>query len=368
MQDTVKTDTKEEVVIPVNSNPFADESWGNEEPLVPVKEEEKVVEEKIIDKKEEEKVEIEKEEEKIVEEKKPEFKYENEVSEKIHKALLEGKDDDVYEFLDKKKKLEKLTTAEVDVNIAEEIVKLSIKNKYPDLTDAQVNHRFNKLFPLQQEPVMEEMELQEEFDKRKSEWKQAVKDRELDLIIEGKTAKPEIEKLKAELKLPNINKEEGIDKQPTQEELEQAKTYLDNFLKTVESSVNSVDGFNVEYKDEDVTLQSAYSLSKEEKTEVAAKIKTFAEENFNANAIFAERWVNKDNTLNTSQMVKDLSLLQSSEKIMQKLVNDSVAQRLVEYRKSTSNIKVTGESKGTFTPNADKDDKAKMAEFFFSET
>ena len=129
-----------------------------------------------------------------------------------------------------------------------------------------------------------------------------------------------------------------------------------------------MNGFNVEYKDEDVTVQSNYSPSVEEKKEVAAQMKTLAENGFNANSIFAERWVNDDETLNTDKIARDLNLLQSEDKIMQKLVNDAVAKRLSEYRKTTSNIKVDGKVQGTFVPGENKNEASKMAEFFFQET
>lgn len=367
---------KQEQVV-VATNPFAEESW-DEKPVnaetIEEKVEEKVIEQKVEEKIEEKVVIAEEKKEtetiKIVEEEKKvePFKYANETSEKIHKALLEGKDDEVYTYLDTKKKLDKLTTSEVNKFTAEEIVKLKMKSNHPDLTNDEINHSFNKSFSIPKEPVQGVSELDEDYEERKTEWSEKVKEIEMDLLIEAKKAKPELEKLKSELKLPETNKDIQQIIEPTPEELEAVKKNVDNFLQAAEASINSMEGFNTEYKDEDVTVQSNYSLSVEEKKVVAAQMKTLAENNFDVNAVFAERWVNDDNTLNTSQMVRDLSLLQSDEKIMQKLVNDSVAKRLAEYRKTTSNIKVDGKRQGTFIPGGEKNETTKMAEFFFQET
>jgi len=136
-------------------------------------------------------------------------------------------------------------------------------------------------------------------------------------------------------------------------------------LKSVDDTIKSFNGFTVDYKDEEVSLQSAYLPSEDEKKFVATQLKTFAENDFNANVIFADRWVNENGTLNTAKMTKDLALLYSEEKIMQKLVNDGVAKRLSEYRKSTSNIKIGNQSKGSFKPEGNSQND--MAQFFFEQ-
>lgn len=292
-------------------------------------------------------------------------KYENEISEKIHKALAEGKHDDVYSYLEKQTKLNKLLSSDIDEKSAEEIVRLSMQSKYSDLTEDELNYKFNKQFAVPKEPEQTYDETDDEFAERYKNWESKVKDIKMELMIEAKTSKPQLEKLKSELKLPEINQVAEQNQAMTPEELESAKKYVDSYLKSVESSVNSFDGFSVEYKDEDVSLQSAYLPSQEEKNLIATQLKTFAENDFNANVIFADRWVKDDGTLNTAKMTKDLALLYSEEKIMQKLVNDGVTKRLAEYRKSTSNIKVGGQSKGTFEPKDNSNNN--MAEFFFGQ-
>lgn len=293
-------------------------------------------------------------------------KYENEESEKIHKALLEGKNEEVYSFLEKQSKLNKLISSDLNDKNAEEIVKLTMKSKYSDLTDDEIEYKYRKQFALPKEPEQTYDETDEEFEARKSDWEDKVKDVKMELMIEAKTSRSQLEKLKAELKLPNISQETEQNKTLTQEELEEANKYVQGYLQSVESSINSFEGFNVEYKDEEALVQSAYLPSDEEKKTISKQMKDFAESNFNANELFAQRWVKEDGTLNTTRMARDLALLNSEEKIMQKLVSDGVTKRLTEYRKSTSNIKVNGaQSKGTFNPQSNE--QGQMAEFFFGQ-
>lgn len=291
--------------------------------------------------------------------------YENEVSKKIHLALLEGKHDDVYSFLEQNRKINSLLNSDLNENLAEDIVKLSMRSKYPELTDEEIAFKYNKQFSLPKEPSQRYDESDEEFDQRKKDWEDRVKDVKMELMIEAKSSRNQLKDLQASIKLPEITSNQS--NQLTQEELQSVKNYVDAYMKSVDTVVNSFDGFGIEYRDEDASLSSTYSPSVEEKQHISQQLKYFAENDFNANMLLADRWVKEDGDLNMNQIIQDLSLLNNSEKIMQKLVNDSVSKRLSEYRKSTSNIKVGGQSNGTFFPKNDQSDQAKMAEFFFGQ-
>jgi len=292
--------------------------------------------------------------------------YENETSAKIHRALSEGSYDEVYDFLDKDRKLNKLINTELNDDNAEEIVKLAMKSKYSNLTDDEINYKFRKQFSLPKEPEQSYDETDDDFEERQREWNDKVKDIKMELMIEAKTSRPQIEKLKSEIRLPNIGSKNVENAELSQEELANVHNYINGYYQSAESALNSFDGFNVEYKDEDVSLQTSYVPSTEEKEYIAVQMEELANNDFNANVIFAERWVNDDGTLKTDKISRDLALLYSEEKIMQKLVNDGVAKRLAEYRKTTSNIKVNGgQTKGSFEPKGNEFNK--MADFFFGE-
>ena len=62
------------------------------------------------------------------------FEYKNDDSRKIAEYINEGKEDELYKFLDIKKRVEKLSTAELtDKSIAAELVKFGIQKDNPTL-------------------------------------------------------------------------------------------------------------------------------------------------------------------------------------------------------------------------------------------
>lgn len=295
---------------------------------------------------------------------KEEVKFANEASEKFYNLLKEGKEDDLYNFLQEKKRIEKLTSSEVDDNIAADIIKLNMQKRYKDLTEAEIEYKFNKQFGVPAKPVQQDIETDDEYQERLSNWDSKVKDIKTEMMIEAKLAKPELEKLKSELTLPDIKREsksQGL----TQEELEAQVKFVDSFKQSAKNALNSFDGFNVMVKDEEVEIPLSYAVSQEEKSAIEAQIAQFAESNFDANAILADRWLTENGELNTNQVIRDLALLQSDGKISQKFVNDAASKRLAEHIRRTSNISVTSRTpQQTFSPDQ-KSDRDKQIEFIW---
>ena len=110
----------------------------------------------------------------------------------------------------------------------------------------------------------------------------------------------------------------------------------------------------------------AYTPSQEERQIVTEQLREFAENNLDANVIFAQRWVNDDGTLNTKQMTKDLFLLQNEGKIAQKYVNDAANKRLAMHLKKQSNINLSSTNSGTFSPNVQQSEMDKLAAVMFA--
>jgi hypothetical protein len=302
-----------------------------------------------------------------------EIKYANEESEKLAKALVGGDRKQVLAILQKQDQLEQLSSVEVSLHNASDIVKAAMKYKYESegLTKDDIDYKFNKQFGIPAKPVQSDIETDEDYQEKLASWEAKKRDAEMELVIEAKLLKPELAKLKAELVLPDIQKQETpITQTPkSQEDLEAEKKFKDSFLKSAEASINELKGFNVSVKDKDVDLiPLSYDLSPEEKTNVANQIKNFAEKNFDANAIFAERWVNADGVLDTGKMIKDLAKLESDDKPIQKLVNDAANKRLELYLKEKKNINVN-ETTQSGAANLTKDGKTEMQsvqEFFWN--
>lgn len=299
--------------------------------------------------------------------KKPGIEFENEESRKFYEYAKENKEDELIKFLEEKRKIDKLSNAEIkDANTASEIIKLSMLQKNKDLDQSEIDFLFNERFQKPSKPEQKFDELDSEYEERVSAWESRVNEIDRKLVIEAKLAKPELEKIKSNLILPDIFSKPA-EVAPTQEELDAQKRYLDSYYGSVNEVVNSFEGFTATVKDEGADFSVAYIPSSEEKQAVADQLKYFAENNLDANMIFADRWVNDDNTINVKQMTKDLFLLQNEGKITQKYVNDAANKRLTMHLKKQSNIQLTGTSNnGTFSVDNNQSEMDKLAAIMFA--
>lgn len=294
----------------------------------------------------------------------PSLTFENEQSRKYYEYAKENKEEDLLAFLQEKKKIDKLANADIkDANTAAEIIKLNMYQKNKELEQDEIEFLFKEKFNIPEKPEQGYDELDSEYESRVSKWESKVNEVEKRLIIEAKLAKPELEKIKSQLVLPDISQNNPTF---TQEEIEAQKKYINDFFVSANEVVNSFDGFSATVKDEGVDFNVAYTPSQEERQIVTEQLREFAENNLDANVIFAQRWVNDDGTLNTKQMTKDLFLLQNEGKIAQKYVNDAANKRLAMHLKKQSNINLSGTNSGTFSPNGQQSEMDKLAALMFA--
>ena len=266
----------------------------------------------------------------------------NDYSRQMYEYLLEGKEDDLYSHLSQKKQVEKLLSADVtDERTAAEMVKFGIKSKNNDLTSDEVEFLFNKRFGIPKEPTQLNTETDEEFDARKNEWAAQVNAVKKEMIIEAKLAKPEIEKLKNELVLPKI----GGEGQPqlTQEDLQRLEENQKRFIQKVDAEFKNFNGFEVKYKDEEVEIPVTFGYDEAQKAALKEELKTF-----DVDVFFDQRWFSNGEP-NVVKIMQDISLLKDGEAVMQKIANEVGAQVLKHYRKTTSNVSVTGGQPSTTT-------------------
>lgn len=295
------------------------------------------------------------------------LEFQNEESRKFYEYAKEQKEEELLNFLQEKRKVEKLANAEIkDANTAAEIIKLSMYQKNRDLDPSEIEFLFNEKFQKPAKPEQAYDELDSDYEARVANWENRVNEIEKKLVIEAKLAKPELEKLRSSLILPDINPKEP-EYVPTQEDLDAQKRYMDSYFGAVDNTIKEFEGFNVAVKDEGVDFSVAYVPSDEEKQVVAKQMRDFAENNLDANMLFAERWVNDDGTINVKQMTKDLFLLQNEGKISQKYVNDAANKRLALHLKKQSNIDISSTNQsGTFTPNNAQSEMDKLAAVMFA--
>ncbi len=287
------------------------------------------------------------------------FKYKNDESRKVAEYINEGKEDELYAFLENKKKVSKLSTADLsNINDAADLVKFGIQKDNPNLNADDVDFLFNKRFTIPDEPVYDEMnESEDEFKLKHKSWEQVKSNIQKELVIEAKIAQPKLAQLKSELVLPEIQREnQNVQKQPTQAELDAYAKQQNDFFEFAKSSVEKFNGVSVQVKDKDVNYTVNYTPSKEEKAFIESKFEQFAKSGYDANAILADLWVKEDGkTLDVERMQKDLFRLYAGDKAEQKLAADSGSKMLEAYLKGKKRININQTPQGTFSPTNSPD-------------
>ena len=290
----------------------------------------------------------------------PSFEFKDDVSKSLFDAIKEGKADDVYEILNQQKRLEKLTSSELTPDLAAEIVKTNIKNKYKDLSADDVELLFydQHFVPLKPEQGYDESD--EDYAGKVKTWQSQVDYAERRLMIEAKVIRPELEKLKSEIKLPDIYNEAGREAE-SQEEFEIMQQARSIYEKTLDSDFQSFSGFTVSVKDEDVEIPISFNVAEEERL---AMKNTLAD--FDSDSYFGERWFAEDGKPKVQQMMADKYLLENYNKILQKVANEAASQRMLAHLKKTGNININQPTpQGTPTPSANAE-RDRLAAWAFS--
>jgi len=288
-----------------------------------------------------------------------ELTFENETSKKIFDLLKEGKEDELYSVLEQKKKIDKLVNGDVTVSNAIEILQTNLKNQYGELTDKQVAHRINQQFNIPAKPIQKNDELDDEFQERIDKWREQKEVVEENLIIEATIAKKNLEKLRSEIKLPDIQRQ-ADSSQPSQEELEKALSETRKVFETsLEKDFKSFSGFNVVAKNEEVELPLSFILTEEDKIELKNKLSSL-----DSSEYFGGRWFNQNGTPKIEQMMKDIYLLEKGDTIIQKIANESSNKTWEHLIKKNKNIHINGQQKGDITM-PEKSESEQLASFFF---
>ena len=271
---------------------------------------------------------------KKLKEKPADFEFKDNISKTLFDAIKEGKADDVYEVLNQQKKLERLTKGELDINLAGEIVKASIRNKNADLTDDDVELLYYDKFYVPEKPVQGFEESDEDFSAKTQQWEATADYVQRKLIIEAKLIRPELEKLKSEIRLPDIYNEAGKEAE-SQAEFEMMQQARSIYEKTLDSDFQSFNGFNVSVKDEDVEIPISFNVGEDERLAMKNDLA-----DFDSDSYFESRWFTKDGKPNVQQIMADKYLLENREKIFSKIANEAASQRLLAHFKKNGNINI----------------------------
>ena len=293
----------------------------------------------------------------------PSFEFKDEISKTLFDAIKEGKADDVYEVLNQQKRLEKLVNSELNSEIAAEIVKTNIKNKHKGLSNEDVELLFYDQFFVPLKPEQGYDESDDDYAAKVSQWQSQVDYTERRLMIEAKVLKPEIEKLRSEITLPDIYNESGREAQ-SQAEFEIMQEARSIYEKTLDSDFQSFNGFNVSVKDEDVEIPISFNVAEDERLAMKNDLT-----DFDSDSYFENRWFAEDGKPKVQQIMADKYLLENREKIFSKIANEAASQRLLAHLKKNGNININQSP----TPQGAKPDlngteaeRLRMAEWAFS--
>lgn len=304
--------------------------------------------------------EAEQEFKKVKEFKEPTFDFQDETSKSLFNAIKENKIDDIYEILNQQKKLEKLTTAELNPDIAAEIIKTNISTKYKDLSPDEVDLLFYDTYFVPSKPEQGFDESDEDYNSKVASWQAQVDYVNRKMIIDAKVQRPELAKLKSELKLPDINNE-AAKAAESQEEFEMMQQARSIYERTLDSEFKNFNGFNVSVKDEDVEIPITFNVGEDERLAMRNELS-----DFDSDSYFGERWFNEEGKPNVQQIMADKYLLENYNKILQKVANEAASQRLLAHLKKTGNINLN-QPIPQGTPKQDpKSEQDRLAEWAFS--
>jgi hypothetical protein len=292
--------------------------------------------------------------------KEPEFSFKDDISKTLFDAIREGKSDEIYDILNQQKKLDKLTSAELNPSLAVDIIKTNIQNKYKDLTSDEVDLLFYESYYTPQKPEQGYDETDEDYATKLKTWQSQVDYVDKKMIIDAKVIRPELAKLKSELRLPDIY---GLEQQEAQsrEEFAIAQQARSVYERTLDSEFQSFSGFNVSVKDEEVDIPISFNVAEDERLAMKNTLS-----DFDSDTYFGDRWFTEDGKPKVQQIMADKYLLENRDKILQKVANEAASQRLLAHLKKTGNINLNQTTpQGTPTPNANAE-RDRLAAWAFS--
>jgi hypothetical protein len=281
--------------------------------------------------------------------------FENEASRTLYEAIKSGNEEEVLNVIQEKRKLNELLDGDINETKAFEIIKKSYKSKYSDLTDDEVALLMSEKYKTPAKPEKQEFEDDEDYQVKLNQWQGELDNYNKKLIIDAKITKPELAKLKEDIKLPDVDFQYGSEKES--EELKKAREVYEQSLNTYYKDFN---GFSVTITDGEKEMPVSFSVSDEEKQSLKEMLS-----DFNPDEFLYKRWFSEDGKPLVKQMMSDVYLLQNQSKILQKIGNEAASQRLLQQIKDSGNVSV-----GTTPqrPAAPSDEAAmeRLAEWAFS--
>ncbi len=263
------------------------------------------------------------------------LKFANDESEKVFNLLKEGKLDEVFTVISEQKKL-----ASADKLPPADVIKLNLQYQNKDFTPQEIQELFEDTYVMPEKPIQSITEEDDDFKAREDKYKSQVERLEKRIARDAKPAASELLKLSKEIVLPDIQRQVPVNNEPTQEELDALKTQAQEFLKSVDDATNALNGYQVTFKDEEVSIPVAYKLTKEEKAAIQPLI---ALSNTNAGEFLTKiGWIDDKGQINAAKLAEDLPFILNKESVLQKMVTETGNKRHEASIKAIKNIDYSG--------------------------
>jgi len=294
------------------------------------------------------------------------FEWPNEVSKNIYEKLINGDISELADMIYEQKVLSSLD----DMSEAD-VIKLKMAYEYPDLTPEEIEDEFNSRFSVD-EDFDESLLTEDEISSRRKQIEKQKKALGRELKKEVRDAKDYLSEMKQEISFPDIlsqvankqqyNPEDVVSQYLAYEEEEQSKAHdsaRKEYLNSINEGLKSFDGFNVSYKDEDVSFDGKYSLTPEDKAALTNSLNDFDLDDFYGNRYY------KDGKYDAKQLAEDVYFLQNRDKIINAMVTQAVSRAKMDILKSMKNVDYN-DSPRVAASAASTDDYSEMVSKLYS--
>lgn len=289
-----------------------------------------------------------------------EFEWNNEESKSIYESLINGDFSSVSDMLYEQKLLSNLSEMSDS-----DAVMMSLAYQYPDLSSEEIREEFDSRYGIAKEDTeyMSEDELASYNKKLEKETKRV----ERELKKDARAAKETLSSYKKEISFPDIiskakefasvvDPKEYVNQyiQSEQTKSEQtAKAEREKYLSQVDKGLNEFTGFEVKYKDEEVSIDAKFAIPDEDKISLKQELNDFDLVDY-----FGNRYV-KGDQYDTRQIAEDKYFLQNRDKIINSLVTQAVSKAKLDWLKSIKGIDLS--SKPSIGANPAANDEVRSA-------
>jgi len=293
------------------------------------------------------------------------FEWPNEVSKDIYEKLINGDISELADMIYEQKVLSNLD----DMSEAD-LIKLKMAYEYPDLTPEEIEDEFNSKFSVD-EDFDESLLTEDEIASKRKQIEKQRKSIGRELKKEVREAKDYLSEMKQEISFPDIlsqvantqqyNPEDVVNQYLAYEEEEQFKAHdsaRKEYLNSISEGLKSFDGFNVSYKDEDVSFDGKYSLTPEDKAALTSSLNDFDLDDFYGNRYY------KDGKYDAKQLAEDVYFLQNRDKIINAMVTQAVSRAKMDILKSMKNVDYNDSPRVAASAASTDDYSAMVAKMF----